>query len=196
LVLEGRSKSDVARHYEVSRWWVQQLVKRYQTEGATAFEPHSRRPTTTPTRSVPSSKKRLCGCAKPWTNKATTPARPPSPNTSPATAQSPTCLRCPRSGGYCPAEALGLVAGRPGWTWSGPSCACTADVRRKRRNQPSTKTNTSHTSAESSQPSARIGADHLGHSKVSMTQDRYMTRGRVRTQVAELLDRTVRVNDE
>jgi integrase len=27
--------------------------------------------------------------------------------------------------------------------------------------------------------SARIGADHLGHSKVSMTQDRYMTRGRV-----------------
>ncbi|BCI87154.1 hypothetical protein NIIDMKKI_23600 [Mycobacterium kansasii] len=26
--------------------------------------------------------------------------------------------------------------------------------------------------------SARIGADHLGHSHVSMTQDRYMTRGR------------------
>ncbi len=44
--------------------------------------------------------------------------------------------------------------------------------------------------------SARIGADHLGHSKVSMTQDRYMTRGRVHTQVAELLDRTVRINDE
>ena len=35
--------------------------------------------------------------------------------------------------------------------------------------------------------SARIGADHLGHSKVSMTQDRYMTRGRVHTQVADLL---------
>jgi integrase len=42
--------------------------------------------------------------------------------------------------------------------------------------------------------SARIGADHLGHSKVSMTQDRYMSRGRVHTQVAELLDRTI--NDE
>ena len=42
--------------------------------------------------------------------------------------------------------------------------------------------------------SARIGADHLGHAKVSMTQDRYMTRGRVHTQVAELLDRTI--NDE
>jgi integrase len=44
--------------------------------------------------------------------------------------------------------------------------------------------------------SARIGADHLGHSKVSMTQDRYMSRGRVHTQVADLLDRTVRINDE
>ncbi len=29
--------------------------------------------------------------------------------------------------------------------------------------------------------SARIGADHLGHAKVSMTQDRYMSRGRVHT---------------
>jgi integrase len=42
--------------------------------------------------------------------------------------------------------------------------------------------------------SARIGADHLGHAKVSMTQDRYMSRGRVHTAVAELLDRTI--NDE
>ena len=38
--------------------------------------------------------------------------------------------------------------------------------------------------------SARIGADHLGHAKVSMTQDRYMSRGRIHTRVAELLDRT------
>jgi integrase len=44
--------------------------------------------------------------------------------------------------------------------------------------------------------SARIGADHLGHAKVSMTQDRYMSRGRVHTQVAELLDRTVAINDD
>ena len=44
--------------------------------------------------------------------------------------------------------------------------------------------------------SARIGADHLGHTHVSMTQDRYMTRGRIHTQVADLLDRTVRINDE
>lgn len=44
--------------------------------------------------------------------------------------------------------------------------------------------------------SARIGADHLGHTHVSMTQDRYMTRGRIYTQVADMLDRTVRINDE
>ena len=44
--------------------------------------------------------------------------------------------------------------------------------------------------------SARIGADHLGHTHVSMTQDRYMSRGRVHTQVADLLDRTIRINDE
>jgi integrase len=42
--------------------------------------------------------------------------------------------------------------------------------------------------------SARIGADHLGHAKVSMTQDRYMTRGRVHSQVAEVLDNAVNGN--
>lgn len=36
--------------------------------------------------------------------------------------------------------------------------------------------------------SARIGADHLGHSKVSMTQDVYMARGKVHKQVAQILD--------
>ena len=36
--------------------------------------------------------------------------------------------------------------------------------------------------------SARVGADHLGHSKVSMTQDVYMARGKVHAQVADLLD--------
>lgn len=44
VVLEGRSKSEVARDYDVSRTWVQHLVKRYESEGAAAFEPHSRRP--------------------------------------------------------------------------------------------------------------------------------------------------------
>lgn len=40
--------------------------------------------------------------------------------------------------------------------------------------------------------SPRIGADQLGHSNVSMTQDRYMSRGRVHTEVADLLDRTIK----
>jgi len=44
--------------------------------------------------------------------------------------------------------------------------------------------------------SARIGADQLGHTNISMTQDRYMSRGRVHPQVADLLDRTVAINDE
>ena len=39
--------------------------------------------------------------------------------------------------------------------------------------------------------SARVGADQLGHAKPSMTQDRYMTRGRVHPEVADLLDRAV-----
>jgi integrase len=39
--------------------------------------------------------------------------------------------------------------------------------------------------------SARVGADQLGHAKVSMTQDRYMRRGRVHAEVAALLDRAV-----
>ena len=40
--------------------------------------------------------------------------------------------------------------------------------------------------------SPRISADQLGHSKVSMTQDRYMSRGRMHIEVAELLDRTIK----
>lgn len=39
--------------------------------------------------------------------------------------------------------------------------------------------------------SARIAAYQLGHARVSMTPDRYMSRGRVRAEVAELLDRTI-----
>ena len=37
VVVEGRSKTEVARDYGVSRYWVQQLVSRYQCEGPVAF---------------------------------------------------------------------------------------------------------------------------------------------------------------
>jgi hypothetical protein len=39
--------------------------------------------------------------------------------------------------------------------------------------------------------SARIGADHLGHTRISMTQDKYMARGRTHTAVADMLDRAI-----
>jgi integrase len=39
--------------------------------------------------------------------------------------------------------------------------------------------------------SARIGADQLGHAKVSMTQDKYMRRGKIHAVVADLLDRAI-----
>ena len=42
--VEGRSKSEVARDYKISRYWVQQLVRRYEAEGEAAFTPRSRRP--------------------------------------------------------------------------------------------------------------------------------------------------------
>jgi transposase InsO family protein len=46
VVLEGRSKSQVARDYDLSRQWVHRLVTRYKTDGPAAFQPHSRRPHT------------------------------------------------------------------------------------------------------------------------------------------------------
>lgn len=44
--------------------------------------------------------------------------------------------------------------------------------------------------------SARIGADQLGHARPSMTQDVYMSRGQVHTEVADALDKAVGINDE
>jgi transposase InsO family protein len=46
--IEGRSKSEVARDYGVSRVWVQKLVHRFEAEGETAYEPQSRRPHSNP----------------------------------------------------------------------------------------------------------------------------------------------------
>jgi transposase InsO family protein len=48
VVVEGRSNTEVARDYGVSRYWVQQLVSRYRREGPTAFQPRSRRPRHSP----------------------------------------------------------------------------------------------------------------------------------------------------
>ena len=44
--VEGRTKSEVARDYGVSRRWVHELVRRHDAEGEAGLEPRSRRPKT------------------------------------------------------------------------------------------------------------------------------------------------------
>ena len=48
VLAEGRSKSEVARDYAVSRRWVITLVQRYLEDGPTGLEPRSRRPHRSP----------------------------------------------------------------------------------------------------------------------------------------------------
>jgi transposase InsO family protein len=50
VTLEGRTKSEVARDYGVSRRWVHELVRRFETEGEAGLEPRSRRPRASPQR--------------------------------------------------------------------------------------------------------------------------------------------------
>jgi transposase InsO family protein len=50
VLVEGRSKSEVARVYGVSRRWVITLVQRYLAEGEAGLEPRSRRPQRSPNR--------------------------------------------------------------------------------------------------------------------------------------------------
>src|SRR5438874_4112043 len=50
VVFEGRSKSEVARDYNLSRRWVITLVGRYLAEGEAGLEPRSRRPLQSPMR--------------------------------------------------------------------------------------------------------------------------------------------------
>ena len=54
VVVEGRSPTEVAGSFGVSRSWVYELVARYRAEGDAAFEPRSRRPKTSPT-AIPES---------------------------------------------------------------------------------------------------------------------------------------------
>jgi transposase len=48
VTLEGRTKSEVARDYGVSRRWVHELVRRFEAEGEAGLEPRSRRPRVSP----------------------------------------------------------------------------------------------------------------------------------------------------
>jgi transposase InsO family protein len=52
VVVEGRSKSEVARDYGISRRWVITLVQRFLAEGEAGLSPRSRRPLRSPTRTA------------------------------------------------------------------------------------------------------------------------------------------------
>ena len=52
VVFEGRSKSEVARDYGISRRWVITLVQRYLAEGDAGLLPRSRRPHRSPNRTL------------------------------------------------------------------------------------------------------------------------------------------------
>jgi hypothetical protein len=75
VVLEGRSNSEVARDYGVSRRWVQKLVARYELEGEAAFEPHSRRPRSNPRRISAEFEEAIISRRKTLTGSGLAPAR-------------------------------------------------------------------------------------------------------------------------
>ena len=52
VLVEGRTKSEVARDYGVSRRWVITLVQRYLADGDAGLQPRSRRPLRSPTRTA------------------------------------------------------------------------------------------------------------------------------------------------
>ncbi|CAN5168121.1 IS481 family transposase [soil metagenome] len=52
VLVEGRTKSEVAREYGVSRRWVITLVQRYLAEGDVGLQPRSRRPLNSPRRTA------------------------------------------------------------------------------------------------------------------------------------------------
>ena len=105
VTVEGRSKSEVARDYGVSRVWVQKLVHRYPREGPAAFEPRSRRPQSNPRAVSLELQDRIIRLRKTLTRKGSTPARKPLPRIcrSPGFRR---CRRSPQFGGSCPAAAL------------------------------------------------------------------------------------------
>jgi transposase InsO family protein len=64
VVVEGRSKSEVARQYGVSRRWVITLVQRYFAEGDVGLQPRSRRPHHSPHRTAAAVEDEIVGVRK------------------------------------------------------------------------------------------------------------------------------------
>lgn len=69
--VEGRTKSEVARDYRVSRYWVHQLVKRYEDEGEAAFRARSCRPHANPRAVDPQLEERIVRLRKELSKKGT-----------------------------------------------------------------------------------------------------------------------------
>ncbi|MGH3636655.1 MAG: IS481 family transposase [Mycobacterium sp.] len=61
VVVEGRSRAEVARTYGVSKGWVSKLVARYRVEGESAFLPRSRRPHRSPNATADSTVELIVG---------------------------------------------------------------------------------------------------------------------------------------
>jgi transposase InsO family protein len=55
VVIEGRSQSEVARAYGVSKGWVSKLIARWRAEGEAAFQARSRRPRSSPRATDPAT---------------------------------------------------------------------------------------------------------------------------------------------
>ena len=68
VILEGRSKTEVAREYGVARSWVYTLADRYLAGGWDAIEPRSKRPASNPRQISAELETEIvqsrCGCRK------------------------------------------------------------------------------------------------------------------------------------
>src|SRR6266566_9881958 len=64
VVFEGRSRSEVARDYDLSRRWVITIVQRYLAEGEAGLQPRSRRPLRSPNRTPVAVEDEIVGIRK------------------------------------------------------------------------------------------------------------------------------------
>ena len=97
VLVEGRPKAEVARTYGISRTWVHELVRRYETDGDAGLEPRSRRPRSNPSQTLVRSRTR----SSRYANSCSTTGWMPAPRPSPRTCTGATAPHPPprRSGG-------------------------------------------------------------------------------------------------
>ena len=110
VTVEGRTKSEVARDYGVSRYWVQQLIKRFEVEGVAAFQARSRRPHSSPHAVDAATEDVIIRLRKELSKQgldagAETITAHLRARRQPARA-GPRRRPCQRSGGFCPGAAL------------------------------------------------------------------------------------------